>query len=396
MRAFAEVDLEALRANVALLREKAGAARLLAVVKADAYGHGLVPCAKAALEGGAQWLGVALLEEALALRSAGIKARTLAWMTPLGSDFDSAIREDIDLSIPTREHLKAVIASGRKVGVRPRVHLEIDTGMSRGGVFADSPEFRILVADLVDAVKKDLVEVVGAWSHFARADEPGEVMTQEQIAKFDAALDEIFAAGLSIPIHHIANSAATLSDIGESQAKYSMMRGGIAIYGLSPDVERMGDSKSLGLKRVMTLKAQLQLVKEVPAGASVGYGATAIVERDTKLGVVAMGYADGIPRNANSEAGVFVQSKNDQGEGLGGGRRAPIIGRVSMDQFVVDLGKESSAQTGDLVIVFGDGATGEYTADDWARASGTIGYEIVTRIGPRVPRIWRNHERTSN
>lgn len=385
MRAFAEVDLDALRANVALLREKAGSARLLAVVKADAYGHGLVPCAKAAIEGGAQWLGVALLEEALALRAAGIKARTLAWMTPLGSDFDSAIREDIDLSIPSRAHLKEVVASGRKVGVRPRIHLEIDTGMSRGGVIAETSEFGQLLEDLLDAVNRDLVEVVGAWSHFARADEPGEAMNAEQIARFDRALDEIFATGLSIPIHHIANSAATLSN---DRAKYSMMRGGIAIYGLSPDIDTMGDSTSLGLRRVMTLKAQLQLVKDVSAGATVGYGASAIVERDTKLGVVAMGYADGIPRNANSSAGVFV----NEGDG---GRRAPIIGRVSMDQFVVDLGKDSRAETGDVVIVFGDGATGEYTADDWARASGTISYEIVTRIGPRVPRIWRNHERSS-
>jgi alanine racemase len=388
MRAFAEVDLDALRANVALLREKAGSARLLAVVKADAYGHGLIPCAKAALEGGAQWLGVALLEEARALRAAGIKARTRAWMTPLGSDFDSAIREDIDLSIPSREHLRAVIASGRKVGVRPRIHLEIDTGMSRGGVMSESNEFRELIAEIVDAVKRDLIEVVGAWSHFARADEPEEAMNDEQVARFDRALDEIFASGLSIPLHHIANSAATLSDRNNARARYSMMRGGIAIYGLSPEVKTMGDSRSLGLKPVMTLKAQLQLVKDVSAGSSVGYGASAILERDTKLGVVAMGYADGIPRNADSSAGVFVID----GEG---GRRAPIIGRVSMDQFVVDLGKDSRAETGDLVIVFGDGATGEYTADDWAQASGTISYEIVTRLGPRVPRIWRNHERSS-
>ncbi|CAB4572993.1 MAG: alanine racemase [Actinobacteria bacterium] len=388
MRAFAEVDLDALRANVALLREKAGSARLLAVVKADAYGHGLIPCAKAALEGGAQWLGVALLEEALALRASGIKARTLAWMTPLGSDFDSAIREDIDLSIPSREHLKAVIASGRKVGVRPRIHLEIDTGMSRGGVMSESSDFRELIAEIADAVKRDLIEVVGAWSHFARADEPEEAMNEEQVARFDRALDEIFASGLSIPLHHIANSAATLSDRNNARARYSMMRGGIAIYGLSPEVKTMGDSRSLGLKPVMTLKAQLQLVKDVSAGSSVGYGASAILERDTKLGVVAMGYADGIPRNANSSAGVFVIDGK-------GGRRAPIIGRVSMDQFVVDLGKDSRAKTGDFVTVFGDGATGEYTADDWAHASGTISYEIVTRLGPRVPRIWRNHERSS-
>ena len=388
MRAFAEVDLDALRANVAHLRERAGSARLLAVVKADAYGHGLIPCAKAALEGGAQWLGVALLEEALALRAAGIKARILAWMTPLGSDFDSAIREDIDLSIPSREHLKAVIASGRKVGVRPRIHLEIDTGMSRGGVMSESSDFRELITEIADAVKRDLIEVVGAWSHFARADEPEEAMNEEQVVRFDRALDEIFASGLSIPLHHIANSAATLSDRNNARARYSMMRGGIAIYGLSPEVKTMGDSRSLGLKPVMTLKAQLQLVKDISAGSSVGYGASAIVERDTKLGVVAMGYADGIPRNANSSAGVFVID----GEG---GHRAPIIGRVSMDQFVVDLGKDSRAKTGDFVTVFGDGATGEYTADDWARASGTISYEIVTRIGPRVPRIWRNHERSS-
>jgi alanine racemase len=245
-----------------------------------------------------------------------------------------------------------------------------------------------LITEIADAVKRDLIEVVGAWSHFARADEPEEAMNEEQVARFDRALDEIFASGLSIPLHHIANSAATLSDRNNARARYSMMRGGIAIYGLSPEVKTMGDSRSLGLKPVMTLKAQLQLVKDVSAGSSVGYGASAILERDTKLGVVAMGYADGIPRNANSSAGVFVID----GEG---GHRAPIIGRVSMDQFVVDLGKDSRAETGDLVIVFGDGATGEYTADDWARASGTISYEIVTRIGPRVPRIWRNHERSS-
>ncbi|MEY3383311.1 MAG: hypothetical protein RLZZ17_1049, partial [Actinomycetota bacterium] len=157
--------------------------------------------------------------------------------------------------------------------------------------------------------------------------------------------------------------------------------GGIATYGLSPDFKMMGNSNSLGLKPVMTLKAQLQLVKEVPAGSSVGYGGTYTLKSDTKLGVVAMGYGDGIPRNSNDRAGVFV-----------GGKRAPIAGRVSMDQFVVDLGIDSSAKSGDLVTVFGDGTTGEYTADDWAVASGSINYEIVTRIGPRVPRIHLHHE----
>jgi alanine racemase len=158
-----------------------------------------------------------------------------------------------------------------------------------------------------------------------------------------------------------------------------MVRTGIAMYGLSPDVNAMGDSKKLGLKPVMQLRAKLHLVKQVPAGSPVGYGATAVTEKETKLGVVAMGYADGIPRIAQG-AGVFID-----------GKRAPIIGRVSMDQFVVDLGVNSTAISGDWVIVFGDGSHGEYTADDWGNASLSINYEIVTRIGPRVPRIYAPH-----
>ena len=175
---------------------------------------------------------------------------------------------------------------------------------------------------------------------------------------------------------HLSNSAATLKD---SASRFDSVRTGIAMYGLSPDVESMGSSSDLGLKPVMQLRAQLHLVKEVPAGSPVGYGATEFTKNNTKLGVVAMGYADGIPRVAH-DAGIFFN-----------GRKAPIIGRVSMDQFVVDLGADSTAQSGDWVIVFGDGSKGEYTADDWGAASGSINYEIVTRIGPRVPRIYAPH-----
>jgi len=378
MRACAEIDLAALRSNVAKIRERAGTSRVMAVVKADAYGHGLVPCARAAISGGAQWLGVALLEEAVAIRSAGIKARTIAWLVPPKSDLDLAIREDIDLSIPSREHLFDVIASGRNVGVVPRVHLEIDTGMSRGGVLKD---FKELVTALKSASDRSQIEVVGVWSHFARADEPGEAMNLDQLAKYREALDHLLVSGFEVKMQHMANSAAIFNDSLTSLARFDMVRGGIATYGLSPDLKMMGDSKSLGLKPVMTLKAQLQLVKEVPAGSSVGYGGTYTVKSDTKLGVIAMGYGDGIPRSSDDRAGVFVD-----------GKRAPIAGRVSMDQFVVDLGIDSTAKSGDLVTVFGDGSTGEYTADDWALASGTINYEIVTRIGPRVPRIHLHHE----
>jgi alanine racemase len=177
-------------------------------------------------------------------------------------------------------------------------------------------------------------------------------------------------------VRHLSNSAATLKD---EESRFDMVRAGIAMYGLSPDVKTLGDSASLGLKPAMQLRAKLHLVKTVPANSPVGYGATAFTAAETKLGVVAMGYADGIPRIAQG-AGVFVD-----------GKRAPIIGRVSMDQFVVDLGADSKAATGDWVTVFGDGSRGEYTADDWGAASSSINYEIVTRIGPRVPRIYAHH-----
>jgi alanine racemase len=370
MRAFAEIDIAALKANLATIKARAGASRVMAVVKADAYGHGLLPCARAAQEAGAQWLGVALLEEALTLRSAGIKSRVLAWLCPPGSDFDEALRQDIDISISSHELLIEVIDSGKRVGVRPRVHLEIDTGLSRGGVLGS---LDLLVEELKIAQDNKMIEVVGAWSHFARADEPGEAMNQEQVERYRSALQTLLNAGLKPPIHHLSNSAALFSI---PDGKFEMVRTGIALYGLSPENKNLGSSEDLGLIPVMTLKAKLYLVKELPKGSTVGYGAIGKVDRDTKIGVVAMGYSDGIPRNADSSVGVFV-----------GGRRAPIIGRVSMDQFVVDLGADSTVKAGEIVTVFSGGLQGEYTADDWAKACGTINYEIVTRIGPRVPRI---------
>jgi alanine racemase len=217
---------------------------------------------------------------------------------------------------------------------------------------------------------------VGIFSHFARADEAGQQQNLEQLKEFKKKIEQLKAVGINPPIKHLSNSAATLLD---TDSAFDMVRTGIAMYGLSPDIKTMGDSKKLGLKPVMQLRAKLHLVKHVPAGSPVGYGATAVTENDTKLGVVAMGYADGIPRIAQG-AGVFID-----------GKRAPIIGRVSMDQFVVDLGVNSTATSGDWVIVFGDGSQGEYTADDWGNASLSINYEIVTRIGPRVPRIYAPH-----
>ena len=368
-RAEAIIDLDRISENVALLKKTAGV-DLMAVVKADAYGHGLIPTARAALAGGATSLGVALLEEAISLREAGITAPILAWLVPPGSDYKAAVDHDIELaaaSIIALEQIGAVKSENR-----PRVHLEVDTGMTRGGFLSEWGK--------LDAHHVANIDIVGIFSHFARADEPGEEQNNLQRARFKEMVATLESFGFTNIVRHLSNSAATLKD---SDSRFDMVRTGIAIYGLTPDVSTLGSSSSLGLKSAMTVRAKLHLVKDVPSGSPVGYGATATTTRNTKLGVVAMGYADGIPRTAQG-AGIFVH-----------GNRAPIIGRVSMDQFVVDLGPDSTAISGDWVEVFGDGSAGGYTAEDWGSASASINYEIVTRIGPRVPRIYRSSSLTT-
>ena len=359
-RAEAFVDLSAIAANVKKLKATAGT-ELMAVVKADAYGHGLVPVSKTAISAGATWLGVALIEEAHALRVAGITAPILAWLVPPGSDYAAAIAADIDLAVPSLDIFNEIVATGK----RARIHIEVDTGMTRGGFLEEWPEF--LKADF------SKVEVVGIFSHFARADEASEKQNQDQLANFNKAIADLAAVGVNPQLKHLANSAATMSN---QSAAFDLVRTGIAMYGLTPDLEHLGTSKSLGLAAAMEVRAKLHLVKKVPANSPVGYGATESTSRNTVLGVVAMGYADGIPRVAKA-AGIFFA-----------GKRSPIIGRISMDQFVVDLGDDSRAKAGDYVVIFNNGASGEFTAEDWGIASHSINYEMTTRIGPRVPRIY--------
>lgn len=355
-RAEAHINLQAISRNVERLKKAAGT-DLLAVVKADAYGHGLLEVSKTALLAGADWLGVALLEEAITLRKAGITAPILAWLVPPGSDFELAAKNKIDIGVASIAAFKEIA----KIKGKLRIHIEVDTGMTRGGFLDEWQDF--LHSDF------STVEVIGFFSHFARADEPREQQNRDQFKRFKEMLAELEAVGVHPPIKHLSNSAATLADHGSA---LSMVRTGIAMYGLTPDIS-MGSSKTLDLIPAMTLRAKIHLVKNVPAGSPVGYGATEKTTRDTRLGVVSMGYADGIPRIARN-AGVTFN-----------GERAPIIGRVSMDQFVVDLGPNSSAKSGDWVTIFGDEG---FSADDWASASGSVNYEIVTRIGPRVPRIY--------
>ena len=336
---------------------------VMAVVKADAYGHGLINSSQAALLGGAQWLGVALLSEAIEIRKAGITAPLLAWLTPPGADFESAIKNDIDLSISSIQQLQEIYAASLRVGLIARVHLKVDTGMSRSGALDEFPE---LVSELNRLTSANEIELVGTWSHFACADEPAHPLNAEQIKRFNSALEYMNDENLNPGIRHIANSSAI---IGLPEAKFDLVRAGLIIYGLSPTNI---PPKNLSLKPAMELRARLLLVKEIPPGATVGYGATVQVTKETKIGIVTFGYADGLPRSTDGSA-YFLHNNLP----------AHLIGRVSMDQCAIDLGIDSSAKAGDEVLIFGE----KLLVNELAKAAGTISYEIVSGIGSRTPRI---------
>ncbi|MFD6416817.1 alanine racemase [Streptomyces sp. NPDC060194] len=372
-RARAEIDLAAVRGNVRALRERAPEAALMAVVKADGYGHGAVPVARAALEAGAGWLGTATPQEALALRAAGLtRVPVMCWLWTPGGPWREAVEADVDVSVSGMWALREAVAAARAAGRTARVHLKADTGLGRNGSApADWPE---LVAAARAAEAEGAVKVTGLWSHFACADEPGHPSIQAQLDLFTELVAYAEAAGLDPEVRHHANSPATLT---VPASHLDLVRTGIALYGISPSPE-LGSSADLGLRPAMTLTADLALVKRVPAGHGVSYGHHYVAPGDTTLGLVPVGYADGIPRHASGTGPVLIGSK-----------LRTVAGRVAMDQFVVDLGGDTPA-AGDRAVLFGPGDRGEPTAEDWARAAGTIAYEIVTRIGPRVPRIYRN------
>jgi len=369
-RAVATIDVAAVAGNVVALRQRAPDAQLLAVVKADGYGHGLLPCAQAAVAGGAGWLGTALLEEALALRGAGLTApRILAWLLDPADPWADAVRADVDVSASAPWAVASAAAAGRAVGRPARLHLKVDTGLGRAGSpIADWPA---LVGAALQAQADGAVRLVGLWSHLAHADAPRHPTIDRQLDAFHEALAVADAAGARPEVRHLANSAATLT---RPDTHFDLVRPGLAVYGLSPVPDQAGPA-DFGLRPAMTLTARLALAKRVPAGHGVSYLHRYVTERDTTLGLVPLGYADGIPRVATNCGPV-----------LAAGRRRTIAGTVCMDQFVLDLG-DDPAQAGDEVVLFGPGDRGEPTAEDWARATGTISYEIVTRIGPRVPRV---------
>ena len=362
------VDLAAVRHNVELLVAAAPTAQAMAVVKADGYGHGALDVARAALDGGATWLGVCTLEEALQLREGGITAPVLSWLHAPDEDFAPALAAGVDVSVSSGRALDAVLAAAHEVQRPARVHLKVDTGLSRGGaLLAPLAGWTDLVEQAAKAAASGAVEVVSVWSHLAHADAPEHPVIDVQRDRFTAAHRQAVEAGLR-PLRHLANSAATLT---RADLHLDLVRPGIAVYGLSPVPQR----GSFGLRPAMTFRSRVVLAKRVPAGEGVSYGHTWTTPVPSNLALVPVGYADGVPRLLSGRLEVLLA-----------GRRRPVVGRVCMDQIVVDCGDDPVAE-GDEVVLFGPGGRGEPTAQEWADWLGTIHYEIVTGVvRPRVTR----------
>jgi alanine racemase len=378
LRARAEIDLAALRANVRALRAHAPGAALMAVVKSEAYGHGAVPCARAAVAAGATWLGTATPEEALVLRASGAvpaDVRILCWLWTPGGPWREAIEADVDVSVSGMWALREVTEAARLAGRPARVQLKADTGLGRGGC-QPGGDWAELVGAALAAEREGLLRITGLWSHFACADEPGHPSITAQLDLFRRMLAYAEGEGVRPEVRHIANSPATLT---LPETHFDLVRTGIALYGISPSPE-LGTPADFGLRPVMTLSASLALVKQVPGGHGVSYGHRYTTAGETTLGLVPLGYADGIPRHASGSGPVLV-----------GGKWRTVAGRIAMDQFVVDLAGDEP-EPGARAVLFGPGDRGEPTAEDWAQAAGTIAYEIVTRIGTRVPRVYVDSE----
>ncbi len=355
------VDLDAVATNTRLFAERTPAA-LMAVVKADGFGHGAAAVARTALAHGASWLGVTSLDEALVLREHGLRAPVLSWLNPLGADFASAVAAGIDLAVPSAAHLSAVVDAGRPGAAAARLHLHLDTGMARDGASPD--EWAALCAAARRAERDGLVRVVGVMGHLGCADVPADPANAAGRARFTWGLDVARAAGLRPPLRHLAATAATLTD---PASHHTLSRVGAGLVGIDP-------SGTTPLAAALTLTAPVVGVRRVGAGAEVGYGHTWAASRPTSLALLPLGYADGLPRAASGRAEVLLR-----------GRRRRVVGAISMDQVVIDVGDEA-VSPGETATVFGPGSSGEPTVAEWAAWAGTIAHEIVTGIGARVAR----------
>jgi len=368
--AEAVVDLDAIAHNVRLLREHAGSAQVMAVVKADGYGHGATQVGRAALAAGAAELGVATIDEALALRRDGISAPVLAWLHPPGTDFAPALQADVQVALSSVRQLGELLEAVERTGRTATVTVKVDTGMNRNGVgVADYPE---MLTALRHAQADGAIRLRGIMSHLVHGDDPENPVNDLQAQLLNDMLAHARDQGVRYEIAHLCNSPAAMT---RPDLAFDMVRPGIAVYGQTPIPER-GD---MGLRPAMTLKCPVALVRSARAGEGVSYGHTWIAERDTSLALLPIGYADGVFRTLSGRIDVLIN-----------GRLRRSVGRICMDQFVVDLGPgEIDVAEGDDAILFGPGTQGEQTAQDWADLLGTINYEVVTSPRGRVTRTYR-------
>ena len=360
------IDLDAVAKNLQTMRSKTNGALAMAVVKADAYGHGMIPVAQKLEAAGADYLGVADVHEALELRAAGIDLPILAWLHSADEDFVSAVDAGIELGIANIDHLQRIAKAAQQLRRVARVHLKVDTGLGRNG--ASAAEWPNVLKKAHELVAEGFIQVVAIFSHLSCTSEADDL---KQISRFDAACEEAKAAGIDFELRHLVASDGLLR---YPQAHYEMVRIGVALYGLSPFVENT--AADFGLVPAMTATARITQTKRVDANEGVSYGYLHRTAAETTLALVPVGYAEGLPRNATGKATVSINGKNYS-----------VTSRVAMDQFVLDVGNDE-VKAGDLVTIFGDPAASVPSADDLATACDTINYEIVTRMGGRFRRSY--------
>lgn len=365
---WAEIDLSAIRANVHMLVERCAPAAVCAVVKADGYGHGAIAAAGAALDAGATWLAVALVEEGVALRSAGIDGPVLVLSEPPVPALDTLVAAGLTPTVYTAAGVAAVAAAVPAGHPSVGVHLKVDTGMHRLGA---DPAAAVALAQAIDRIP--CLHLGGLWTHLAVADDTGQqAYTAGQLQRFDAVREAVAAAGIDPGLVHAANSAAAL---GSPAARYDLVRCGLAVYGYAPSPTLPGVD---GLRPALSLKSRVSYARLLAAGERVSYGLRYALAADSVVATVPLGYADGVPRRLSAEGG----------EVLVGGGRLPIAGTVTMDQLMVDCGPDAAVAAGAEVVLLGAQGAERITADDWAGRLGTIAYEVLCGIGPRVPRVY--------
>ncbi|MCO5054307.1 alanine racemase [Thermomonas sp.] len=360
------VDLDALAGNLRAIRGRVGVP-VMAILKANAYGHGLIPVARHLQAQGAGQFGVAFVEEGIALRRAGITVPILVLGGILGRQAGQLIEHDLELTVSSIDKLRKVEAAAQALGRKAVVHLKIDTGMERIGVHSET------CAPFIEAaVASRWCTLKGVYSHLACADDPGSAMTALQLERFHAACAHFTRLGAPMPIRHLANSGGILHF---PDSWLDMVRPGILLYGVLPDPQAR---PTIEVRPALELLSQVVYFKVVHAGRPVSYGATWAPPADTRIVTIPLGYGDGYPRALSNRGQVLIR-----------GRRLPIVGRVCMDQFMVDLGPDGTAYNGDDVVLIGQQGDAAIRVEDLALQADTIGYEILTRLNERIPREYR-------